>query len=552
MRTKLMAIAGAGVLVTALGSAATAGVTSQGSDPGAAQTAAAATPPVTLTTGGLVRGTTGRGVDRYSGIPYAAPPLGALRWRAPAPAKSWFGVRDTTRPAAPCLQVANGKQLAGSAEDCLYLNVIRPHRPAKLGPKTLRPVMVWLHGGGNATGDGAEYDPARMADHGDVVVVTLNYRLGLFGFFGHPGLAHSGTFGLLDQQAALRWVQRNALFFGGDPGNVTLFGESAGGVDVCANLVSPAARGLFHRAILQSGSCHLGVPTTAAGGGPVYTMRDGAPFAPVAEVRTEGATLAARIAAGSCAKAARRLDCLRKLPAADLLSVSSGFGLASGTAALPLDGREALRTGRFNRVPVLSGNTSDEARFTTMFVEYLTGREIDAAGYRALLRQTFGADAAAVEKVYPAAPDPALAFAAMDTDRIFACPQQETTRALSRFTRTYAYEFADRTAPTYNLWLTDLPPGASHAAELAYLFDLRSGAPYSGLTPVTLTPAQRRLGDRMIDYWTGFARSGRPDGVDWPPYTVRTPYVRALSTDGDGRIDAAAAHRCAFWTALGG
>ncbi|GAB3822232.1 carboxylesterase/lipase family protein [Kribbella italica] len=525
MRTKLTAVAIAAVLVTTLCSSATG----------------ATAGPVTLTTGGVVRGTSDGVVDRYSAVPYAAPPVGARRWRPPAPARPWTGIRDATQQPAPCPQLSNGKQLPGSTEDCLYLNVTRPRRVS--GP---RPVMVWIHGGGNAMGQGGEYDPARMADRGDVVVVTLNYRLGLFGFFGHPGLADSGTYGLLDQQAALRWVQHNARLFGGDPHNVTLFGESAGGVDVCANVVSPTARGLFQRAIMQSGSCHLGVPTSAGVGGPVHTVRDSIPFASLAESHQAGQETARKVAGGKCATADRPLDCLRSLPAADLLDPAFGFGPTSGTRALPLDGPEALRTGRFNRVPVLSGNTSDEARFTTMFVQYLLGKNIDAATYRSVLRQTFGKDAAQVEKQYPASPDPALAFASLDTDRIFACPQQQTTRALSRYTPTYGYEFADRTAPTYTPFFNDLPPGASHAAELAYLFGLRSGGPYDGLAPVELSTAQRRLGDRMIGYWTSFARSGR---ADWPRYTTRTPYVTALTPRGEHRIDAATTHHCSFWEA---
>ena len=207
--------------------------------------------------GGLITGTPGWGwgVREYLGVPFAAPPVGSLRWAPPQPPAPWSGTHDATHPAKMCAQgtVAN--------EDCLYLNITVPRGPGKRSPK---PVMVWVHGGGLSVGAGSTYDPRRMATEGDVIVVTIDFRLNVFGFFAYEGLAGSGTFGFQDQQAALRWVERNIAAFGGDPHNVTLFGESGGGVGTCAQLTSPAAVGLFDKVIMQSGGCSTSWPRNGA------------------------------------------------------------------------------------------------------------------------------------------------------------------------------------------------------------------------------------------------------------------------------------------------
>ncbi|NVI88625.1 carboxylesterase family protein [Actinomadura sp. BRA 177] len=222
-----------------------------GAAPAVAQARPSHAPAVVRTDLGPVRGQAHPGYRIFQGIPYAAPPTGNLRWRPPQPARPWHGMYDATSPRSQCAQLAppyGGETTYG--EDCLYLNVTTPARARRL------PVMVWVHGGSNTTGSGSAYNAAKLAVDGDVVVVTINYRLGPLGWLAHPGLEtgadrryQAGNYGLLDQQAALRWVQRNARTFGGDPRNVTLFGESAGAADSCANLVSPSAAGLFHKVI---------------------------------------------------------------------------------------------------------------------------------------------------------------------------------------------------------------------------------------------------------------------------------------------------------------
>src|SRR5580693_3890236 len=213
------------------------------------------TTPIVPTSDGAVRGTTAGAVDEFLGIPYAAPPIGHLRWRPPQPPARWRGVRDATQFGPSCPQAASAFSPPGPfSEDCLYLNVSTP----TLRPGASRPVLVWIHGGGFTQDSGRNYDPATLAADG-IVVVTINYRLGALGFLAHPALASrpggpAGNYGLMDQQAALRWVQANISRFGGNPRNVTIAGESAGGLSVLAQLVSRGSRGLFQRAIVQSGA----------------------------------------------------------------------------------------------------------------------------------------------------------------------------------------------------------------------------------------------------------------------------------------------------------
>src|SRR5216684_4493519 len=233
--------------------------------------------PAVATSDGRVRGTSSDGVDRFLGIPYGAPPVGNLRWRPPQPHGRWRGVRDATAFANHCPQLVSPFGLASTTEDCLYLNVFRPARDDQEGDEGddegddeghegRLPVMVWIHGGALLVGESDDYDPVRLVRHG-VIVVTINYRLGVLGFVAHPALTAespdhaSGNYGLMDQQAALRWVRRNIRSFGGDPSRVTIFGESAGGLSVHSHLASPLSAGLFHRAIVESGAYSLTQPS---------------------------------------------------------------------------------------------------------------------------------------------------------------------------------------------------------------------------------------------------------------------------------------------------
>ncbi|MEU1818109.1 carboxylesterase family protein [Streptomyces roseifaciens] len=497
--------------------------------------------PVVGTDHGPVRGRAHGTYATYEGIPFAAPPTGPLRWRAPQPAAPWKGVRDAGKPGSPCLQTPIfGTGPATGSEDCLYLNVTTP---AGRATGHGRPVMVWVHGGGFIGGTGSEYDAGRLATRGDAVVVTLNYRLGAFGFFGHPGLGDAPAFGLADQQAALRWVQANAARFGGDPHNVTLFGESAGAISTCAQLTSPTAAGLFHKAVLQSGSCMTSFPRGAV-----------APGTPGAGFSVSQRTLqdAGAAAAGQlgCPRGAGALDCLRGLSAEKLATPELAQAFSKpvyGNALLPTDPEKALTAGRFHRVPVIQGTNLDEMRlFVGLTLQQFPLR--DERDYRARLADSFGSAAGAVEAEYPLShyASPALAWSAVLTDTTFVCSAVRADRALAGRVPTYAYEFADRDAPVLGGLpvVPGFPYGASHAFELPYLF-----TSFQTLPP--LNSAQRALSDRMVGYWTHFARTSDPNtsgAPHWPALHERG-LTQSLAPGADGirQIRLGEEHHCGFW-----
>ncbi|MFE4638707.1 carboxylesterase/lipase family protein [Streptomyces sp. NPDC056773] len=499
--------------------------------------------PVVETDRGAVRGREAVGYRTFEGIPYAAAPTGPLRWRLPEPAARWTGVRDAGAPGAPCVQLpAVGPGGPSGSEDCLFLNVTAPKADAAAPP---RPVMVWFHGGGFMNGAGDLYRPGRLASAGGAVVVTVNYRLGVFGLFGHPGLGGAPAFALADQQAALRWVRANAARFGGDPGNVTVFGESAGALSVCLHLTSPASAGLFHRAIVQSGSCSLTIPPRSW----LPTLPAYEPFAPEPLTVARGAAAAVRLGCGR-PTGGEVLECLRGL-APGALATSELMMLFSavsyGTPLLPTEPRRALERGEFHRVPVVQGSTRDEMRI--FLGQTLAAHPVaDPQAYRVRLRAAFGARAGLVEAAYPvtAHPTPALAFAAALTDASFVCPQLRDSRLLARHVPTYDYGFDDRGAPDFS----GLPPvpgfpyGASHGSELPYLFD----------TGLPMSAAQRVLAERMTGYWTRFAATGDPNAPGTGPWWPRSPAVLSLAPEtlgGIGPVDAAARHHCGLWDSVG-
>jgi para-nitrobenzyl esterase len=495
---------------------------------GATPAAADAGGAVVRTDAGPIRGVVEDGYRTFQGVPYAAPPVGARRWRPPQPVTPWPGVRPATAPGAACEQDPAGVLGAPTAEDCLFVDVTAPF-PAR----GRRPVLVWLHGGSFQTGSGSMYDAHRLAVRGGVVVVTVNYRLGVLGYLGLPGMAGSGTFGLQDQQAALRWVRRNAAAFGGDPGNVTLAGQSAGGMSVCAQLTSPASAGLFQRAVIQSGSCLTDWPRELFLPG----VGAGSQWAPLAGVERAGMRLAATFGCGRDTAA-----CLRAQTPEALLRETGGTGPgafitpAYGTPVLPRKPADALRAGAFHPVPVLSGSNRDEQRSLIATVDLVS--PVTAERYAGVLTSAFGPRAARVRAEYPAGayPSPGLAWAAVATDRIWACPTLAGNELLARRAPVYGYEFAERHGPAPTdgyAW------GAFHGAELPYLFDV-------AWLPGTPQPA---LADRMIDSWAAFASTGQ---APWPRFRAgaQRPYVRAFADDANGSTDLAADHHCGFWAEL--
>ena len=478
----------------------------------------------------------------FRGIPYAAAPAGELRWRAPQPVEPWAGVLDATASGNPAPQLGQSfTDITALDEDCLTLDVTVPDTPG-----TGRPVVVWLHGGGGTNGSAALYDPRRLAVTGDVVVVAPTFRLGVLACFGHRGLDSGGTFGLQDQQAALRWVQREIATFGGDPGNVTLMGVSSGALAVAAHLAAPGSGGLFHRAVLQS---VFGV----AGPTPAHTLIPGIPampsmWVPSAGLAETGTALALEhgwVRPGSDPGSA--LDQLRRVPVRDLLAASGAFiGPAFGGEVLPESPEQALPGGRFHRVPVLLGTTRDEARFYVGLFAELAGSPVTAERYPRLVDEAFGDAAAEVGARYDSArfPTPALAWAQVCTDRAWAHPVHRLGRALAAHTDTWFYEFADRDAPAI-VPLPGFPAGAHHSSELSYQFDLPGES--------RLSPAQRELADAMIRYWAAFAAHGDPavDGLPaWPGFD--SGRVQSLAPGRIGGTDYAGEHQLGFWAAVCG
>lgn len=491
-------------------------------------------PPAAATTvridDGLVRGAAHDGYRTFEGIPYAAPPIGTLRWAPPHRPAPWSGVRDATRPASACPQPAGEVPGGSTDEDCLHLNVTTPDgaRPARP-----RPVIVWLHGGGFTTGAGSSYDAHRMATRGDVVVVTVNYRLGALGFLAHSGLPGSGTFGLADQQAALRWVRAEIGAFGGDAHNVTLAGESAGGYSVCAQLASPAAAGLFGRAIIESGPC---------------TGRPDLPFAPssvpLSTARAAGADLAAKVGCGSARDV---LACLRRVDDVSRLLAAQDVDQhpAYNTPLLPEDPAAAIAAGRFHRVPVLIGNNRDEGNGWAAGI-IQAGHPVTPDTWPDMVAAFFPSPglAKAIVREYPVhRTDGGPVFGAVIGDADFACPTARADGLLAAHVPVWRYEFADEHAPPLTPGTPPFPLGAPHASELPYLFDL-------GGRPWDLTAPQHRLADTMIDYWTRFARTADPNGPSsphWPRQTVPSlapDHIAPTHTTGSR-------HHCGFWNALG-
>jgi para-nitrobenzyl esterase len=390
--------------------------------------------------------------------------------------------------------------------------------------------MVWIHGGALVTGESDDYAPDGLVEDG-VTVVTINYRLGALGFLAHPALAdangQSGDYGLEDQQAALRWVQRNIASFGGDPHDVTIFGESAGGLSTLSQVASPQARGLFERAIVESGSYNL-------------------TQAPLSGAEAAGAAFAAR--AGCASQTAA---CLRSLPVSTILADQNAAGYTPNlnSEVLPQTLKTAFAAGDFNRVPIINGTNRDEWRLFVALGE-LTGSPVTAANYQSMISSTLGvtpAVAAVIAARYPltAFPSPSVALGAVGTDAIFACPALTIDQSVSRFVPAFAYEFNDESAPEEFLPPVSFPYGAAHASEIQYVMDLPTAA-----FPATLSAQQNQLARIMQRYWTNFAKRGFPSPF-WPPFSNLTQRMRSLAPPApQTETGFASTHNCAFWTTL--
>lgn len=456
---------------------------------------------------GLVEGVEDNGARVFRGIPYAAPPVGPLRWRAPAPPATWEGVRNADQFSPICIQPGSYPDDAPPepmSEDCLYLNVWTP-TVARDEPL---PVMVWIYGGGLLNGSASTplYAGDALARR-DVIVVTFNYRLGAFGFLAHPQLSQesgyggSGNYGLLDQIEALKWVQANISAFGGDPANVTVFGQSSGAISISALISSPLARGLFHRAIGQSGG--------------LLEPLDAAPEFGLEGAEQVGQAFAAQLDAPS-------LQALRSLPASAI--VARPFNPQPNVDGYVL--REtpygALASVRANDVDLLVGSNAEEGLY------FLSGRTVTAANLTDILSQDFPGFIVSLIGPRDPADDRAAreAFISFESDMRFGWNMWAWARLNARAgRRTFYYRFAHSPAGQ---------DGATHGAEMAYVFD------HLDLYDAPWTASDRRLAEIMISYWTNFARTGDPNGEglpNWPAFESSSQ--RALLIDDDNVRSAA-------------
>jgi len=489
-----------------------------------AASAADSAPQVAVTGGELQGSLLEQGGAVFKGIPFAQAPVGELRWRPPLPAKAWTGVRDATRFGPPCAQNSGGKMLENSQEDCLFLNVWTP----EFSPEARLPVMVWLHGGGNygGTASSTNFDGQNLARHG-VVLVTVNYRLTIFGFLAHPELTReslhhsSGNYGLLDQIAALQWVHENIAQFGGDPANVTTFGQSAGAVDANVLMTSPLAKGLFHRVIAESGTVTrnpdaVSMSMTALGAlmpvksGPV-TYSD----APVlAEAEKAGEKFGASV------------KDLRAMPAAELLKLTAAARMSIGPAngvvvdgwVFPRSPAEVFVKGEEQHVPLLLGNNARERTPPQATSEDLK-KAMDA------MYGPLAARAAALYRIEASQaipPDPLYGGpgAQWVVDALYRCPVvAQLVWHAAAGSASYEYQY-DHASPGREAL------GAVHGAEVPNVF---------GRLGDTAGAADRAISAAIEEYWTNFAKAGNPNGAGlphWPGFDAKARGYLEFTDDG--------------------
>ncbi len=479
------------------------------------------TDPVIRTFQGHLRGAAVDGVAVFKGIPYAQPPVGDLRWRPPASPRPWQGERSATAFAAACVQPQHSSTFVWRRaafavdEDCLYLNLWAPADAADA------PVMVWFHGGAHTSGMGHStiFDGTNLAQRG-VVVVTVNYRLGPLGFLAHPWLAResaqdsAGNYGLLDKIAALNWVRDNIEAFGGNPRNVTIFGQSAGSQSVCALMASPLAEGLFHKAIGQSAAWM----EPSAG-------RD-------ADGRQRGAKLVDAL------DGIDNLEALRAVPAETLLATAAATGWEAGSR-LVVDGwvvprlpAETFAAGQQHRVPLLLGSLANEG------IELIPRNDtLTEAAWDTMLERLAPADPSALRAAFADAGTPGQRQHALLTERFMAFGMRRWAEYHVRAGAPAYLYFMDHVPPAFHLYMPENPElelpdgprsaGAYHSGDLAYVFDntRRVGLHWDA--------GDHTLAGLMADYWTGFARSGDPNGNGrpaWPAFEPGTFTTLRLNT----------------------
>ena len=503
------------------------------------------------TTEGPVEGVEDDGVYVFRGVPYAAPPIGDLRWKPPGAAIPRDEVFLADEFGHACVQILPFLGATGD-EDCLVLNIATPSSGNDL------PVLFWIHGGGFALGEGAQADGGTLGDEiareTGSVVVSINYRLGPFGFLAHSTLREespddaSGNYGLMDQTAALEWARDNIAGFGGDPNNVTIFGESAGAFSVCSHLTSAMSAGLFHKAIAQSGNCFRPWPSAAG-------------------AEAHGDTFAEKI---GCAEEDDVLACMRGKSDTEVLEAfpsgpSFGFADLEGTGATwwpILDGlfftvqsAESIASGNFNKVPTIVGFTKDEAQLFTWLTEVDAENPIPITddNYDDFLSRLLGGDADLVAQARAQYPPeshaaPAQALGAFTTDTTFRCPARDEAALLAEHVTTYLYQF-EYTGAGYQLDALHMRPdyglGAFHSGDIQYVF----GVPASLLASEFTPGVHEDLWRTMMGYWARFAATGDPNGDEapnWPEWNQDDDEYLAFDAT-TASSTGAGATECEFW-----
>jgi para-nitrobenzyl esterase len=535
-------IAAAAALVTGLTVAAVGGTSA---------TAHAASPSCTAATtvqtkDGPVCGLTADSITSYLDIPYAAPSVGDLRWKSPQPHAPWTTVLQATTAAPECPSPGfppGSPPAAGTSENCLYLKV---EVPAGAKPGDNLPVMYEIHGGG-FLGTALTNDGDNLVDSGKVVYVFANYRLGILGFLADKALgSHSGDYGLQDQQAGLRWVKQNIASFGGDPGDVTVFGESAGGASTCIQVASPTARGLFQRAISVSGFYNYQNDI-------VWSKADcKSTYYTEAQAQKVGAQFAAKVGCGNVANVAA---CLRSVPAATLVEDGGQYTepTAGGTigpivngTTLTMSPAKAFATGHVNHVELISDVGRDE--FNGGVYTNTAGLPVvvadTAAQYRQLVQEQFGRLAPTVERLYPLSQyqSPFTAYRTIMADSASVCPMLQTNQELSKYIPVYVDIDTDADNPAGED-LT-LPLGAQHSGTNGLVH----------FPPAQLDANQAALQNQLLAEWTYFARTGNPSAPHtpaWAAYSARQHPVMLLQPADTSTVTPeafiAAQHNCGFW-----
>lgn len=494
---------------------------------------------------GPVQGTVTRANQIYLGIPYAAPPLGNKRWSPPQPHVNWGPAPiDATRAGHSCPQPdIPFSDSNTSNEDCLVLNV---YTPASVSRPL--PVMVFIHGGGFVTGSSTDYDYSQFAAHDNEIVVSMNYRLGVLGLIALSAVAApngpSGNYGLQDQRAALQWVRRNIGNFGGDKGNVTIFGQAAGAASVCYLLASPQARGLFTHAIMQSGPCTQKLPNRH-------------------QAEAQGDQLAAAV--GCTGTPAVVKACLDDKPVADLINTGKHYQFTADVDGdfLPDQVATLIRSGHFNRVPVIVGYNHDEGNLFVAQAYDLTGKTLAPADYPSAVADRFGMappwwrppggpSASHIVDHYPLTAyfTPEQALGAAETDQ-FACMISQTQDALAHRVPTYGYEFDDQSS-YFPIHTPGLAMGAYHESELIALAGnviIPGAGPDPRYKP---TATQTWLSHQMQTDWGQFGASGIPNnpaGARWPRYdrTRQVVSFHSASVDILANQSLEQGHQCGFW-----